>query len=104
MESARPSVFTKNNQEGVERVKSGGYAYLMESTSIEYVVEKHCELMQVGGLLDNKGYGIALPPGQKCIHSFERTSRIRKEDSRGSKRRILEAQKEGSLMIKNKDP
>ncbi|CAG0923707.1 unnamed protein product [Notodromas monacha] len=63
MDSSRPTVFTKSNQEGVERVKAGGYAFLMESTSIEYVIEKHCELMQVGGLLDNKGYGIALPPG-----------------------------------------
>ncbi|CAG0878614.1 unnamed protein product [Darwinula stevensoni] len=65
MENQRPSVFTKDNAEGVERVKKGNgdYAYLMESTSIEYQIERNCELTQVGGLLDNKGYGIALPPG-----------------------------------------
>ncbi|XP_071449244.1 glutamate receptor ionotropic, kainate 2-like isoform X2 [Hetaerina americana] len=63
MESARPPVFAKANSEGVERVSKGkrGYAFLMESTSIEYVVEKQCDLTQVGGLLDSKGYGIALP-------------------------------------------
>lgn len=33
----------------------------MESTGIEYQVERHCELTQVGNLLDSKGYGIALP-------------------------------------------
>ncbi|XP_046399076.1 glutamate receptor ionotropic, kainate 2-like isoform X1 [Ischnura elegans] len=63
MESARPPVFAKSNSEGVERVSKGkrGYAFLMESTSIEYVVERQCDLTQVGGLLDSKGYGIALP-------------------------------------------
>lgn len=34
----------------------------MESTSIEYVIERNCELTQVGGMLDSKGYGIAMPP------------------------------------------
>lgn len=64
MESARPSVFTETNQEGVERVLrgNGNYAFLMESTSIEYVTERHCTLTQIGGMLDSKGYGIATPP------------------------------------------
>lgn len=34
----------------------------MESTSIEYVIERNCELTQVGSMLDSKGYGIAMPP------------------------------------------
>ncbi|XP_035213366.1 glutamate receptor ionotropic, kainate 2-like [Stegodyphus dumicola] len=63
MESQRPSVFTDNNQKGVERVKKGNYAFLMESTTIEFIVERNCDLTQVGGLLDSKGYGIATPPG-----------------------------------------
>ncbi|XP_022115203.2 glutamate receptor ionotropic, kainate 2 [Pieris rapae] len=64
MESARPSVFTTSNKEGEERVMrgKGAYAYLMESTTIEYVVERNCDLTQVGGMLDSKGYGIAMPP------------------------------------------
>lgn len=32
----------------------------MESTSIEYVIERNCELTQIGGMLDSKGYGIAM--------------------------------------------
>lgn len=62
MEST-PSVFTKSNDEGVERVLKGKrlYAYLMESTVLEYIVERQCELMQVGGWLDYKTYGIAMP-------------------------------------------
>ncbi|KAL7026707.1 hypothetical protein ACKWTF_005134 [Chironomus riparius] len=65
MESQRPSVFTATNFEGVERVKKGrgSYAYLMESTSIEYTIERNCDLTQIGGMLDSKGYGIAMPQG-----------------------------------------
>lgn len=68
MESARPSVFTKSNDEGVDRVKKGKrlYAFLMESTPLEYIIERHCELTQIGGLLDTKGYGIAMPVSECC--------------------------------------
>lgn len=63
MESADPSVFALNNEEGVERVVKGNrmYAFLMESTLIEYHSNRNCNLTQVGGLLDSKGYGIAMP-------------------------------------------
>lgn len=63
MESAEPTVFTKNNDEGVERVAKGDrkYAFIMESTSIEYIVNRNCNLTQVGTLLDSKGHGIAMP-------------------------------------------
>ncbi|RZF39362.1 hypothetical protein LSTR_LSTR000883 [Laodelphax striatellus] len=63
MEAAQPSVFVKSNDEGVERVQKGKrtYAYFMESTSIEYQMERKCDLAQVGTLLDSKGYGIAMP-------------------------------------------
>nr|XP_037290682.1 glutamate receptor ionotropic, kainate 2-like [Rhipicephalus microplus] len=49
--------------EGIERVERGGYAFLMESTNIEYVARRRCQLKQIGGLLDFKGYGIATPHG-----------------------------------------
>uniref|UniRef100_A0AAR5QFC0 Glutamate receptor 1 n=1 Tax=Dendroctonus ponderosae TaxID=77166 RepID=A0AAR5QFC0_DENPD len=64
MESQRPPVFTSSNQEGVDQVVKGkgSYAFLMESTTIEYIIERNCELTQVGGMLDSKGYGIAMPP------------------------------------------
>lgn len=79
MESARPSVFTSSNTEGVERVVKGkgSYAFFMESTSIEYVIERNCELTQIGGMLDSKGYGIAMPPSNynilfKTINIFKK--------------------------------
>lgn len=64
MASAKPSVFEKNNADGVKRVlttKNQLYAFLMESSQIEYEVERNCELKQVGGRMDSKGYGIAMP-------------------------------------------
>lgn len=64
MSSYKPSVFVNNTKEGIERVKKGKYAYLLESTMNEYITQRNCELMQVGGLLDSKGYGIGTPQGE----------------------------------------
>ena len=57
---ANPEVFTASNQEGIERVQGSGgkYAFFMESSSIEYIMERHCDLAKVGGELDAKSYGI----------------------------------------------
>ena len=52
------SVFVKSSEQGIERVLRGNYAFLMESTMIEYNMQKNCDLTQIGGLLDSKGYGI----------------------------------------------
>ena len=63
--SSNPDVFVKSTEEGISRIKKGGYAYLVESTTNEYIRQRDCELMQVGGLLDTKGYGIGTPTGKK---------------------------------------
>ena len=74
MENKRPSVFVKTYDEEVKRVrkvgvngfnkiqddfnlifKQGNYAFLMESTMLDYVVQRDCNLTQIGGLLDSKG-------------------------------------------------
>ncbi|XP_017488759.1 PREDICTED: glutamate receptor ionotropic, kainate 2-like, partial [Rhagoletis zephyria] len=59
----RPSVFVKDYDEGVRRVNEGNYAFLMESAMLDYKVQRNCNLTQIGGLLDSKGYGIATPVG-----------------------------------------
>ncbi|XP_054163695.1 glutamate receptor ionotropic, kainate 2-like [Oppia nitens] len=61
MES-NPEVYIRETSQAIDRVKKGGYAYLMESSSLEYEVQRDCELIQIGSWLDNKGYGIATPP------------------------------------------
>lgn len=63
MSGAKESVFVNSTKEGIERVKQGDYAYLLESTMNEYIAQRDCDLMQVGGLLDSKGYGIGTPQG-----------------------------------------
>ena len=63
MESKNPSVFVPSYEEGVKKVLEGNYAFLMESTMLDYAVQRDCNLTQIGGLLDSKGYGIATPKG-----------------------------------------
>lgn len=55
-----PEVMTDSNPAGVKKAETGEYAFFMESTTIEYTIQRHCNLTQVGGLLDDKGYGIAM--------------------------------------------
>ncbi|XP_049819223.1 glutamate receptor ionotropic, kainate 2 isoform X4 [Aethina tumida] len=63
MENRKPSVFVPTYEEGIQRVLDGNYAFLMESTMLDFVVQRDCNLTQIGGLLDSKGYGIATPMG-----------------------------------------
>ncbi|XP_033226294.1 glutamate receptor ionotropic, kainate 2-like isoform X2 [Belonocnema kinseyi] len=63
MENKKPSVFVPTYEEGIQRVLQGQYAFLMESTMLDYIVQRDCNLTQIGGLLDSKGYGIATPMG-----------------------------------------
>ncbi len=78
MESDKKEVLMGSNQKGVEKVlsESGKYAFFMESTSIEYQVERNdCKLQQIGGTLDSKSYGIAMPQGgwQGCqVHKVKK--------------------------------
>ncbi|XP_032579751.1 glutamate receptor ionotropic, kainate 2 isoform X2 [Drosophila sechellia] len=63
MENRKTAVFVKTYEDGIKRVIEGSYAFLMESTMLDYAVQRDCNLTQIGGLLDSKGYGIATPKG-----------------------------------------
>jgi len=85
MSSTTPSLFTASNMDGVTRVQksNGDYAFMMESTTIEYFTERRCDLVQIGGLLDSKGYGIAVKSGSpyraplsQAILKLHETNRI----------------------------
>ena len=60
------NLLLNSNKEGINKVlqEQGDYAFFMESTTIEYVTERYCQLQQVGGLLDSKSYGIAVQQGK----------------------------------------
>ncbi|XP_024122285.1 glutamate receptor ionotropic, kainate 1 isoform X2 [Oryzias melastigma] len=63
MSSRKNTALVKNNKEGITRVLTTDYAMLMESTSIEYISQRNCNLTQIGGLIDSKGYGVGTPIG-----------------------------------------
>ena len=71
MKSNFDRVMVADNQAGFKRVKESDYAFLAESTSIDYQVQRNCELMQIGDLLDNKGYGLAAPKGKDWVHIYQ---------------------------------
>ncbi|XP_067420921.1 glutamate receptor ionotropic, kainate 4 isoform X1 [Emydura macquarii macquarii] len=71
MYSKQPSVFVKSTEEGIARVLNSNYAFLLESTMNEYYRQHNCNLTQVGGLLDTKGYGIGMPVGSIFRDEFD---------------------------------
>lgn len=68
MSSRQQTALVRNSDEGIQRVLTTDYALLMESTSIEYVTQRNCNLTQIGGPIDSKGYGVGTPIGKKCIN------------------------------------
>jgi len=60
MKALADEVLMKSNEDGLWKVQHENYAYLMESSSIEYITQRYCNVTQIGGLLDAKGYGIAM--------------------------------------------
>ncbi|XP_032905466.1 glutamate receptor ionotropic, kainate 4 [Amblyraja radiata] len=71
MHSKQPSVFVKSTEEGISRVLNSNYAFLLESTMNEYHRQRNCNLTQIGGLLDTKGYGIGLPLASLFRNEFD---------------------------------
>ncbi|KAH9630483.1 hypothetical protein HF086_000696 [Spodoptera exigua] len=60
---ANPAVLVTSNDIGENRVlkSKNKYAFFMESSTIEYKLKRNCDLKKVGGELDSKDYGIAMP-------------------------------------------
>ena len=69
--SSRPNSMVMNITEGVARVKRGNYIFLGESTSLDYITSRHCDLMKVGGNLNSIGYGLATPIGSELRDRFD---------------------------------
>ncbi|XP_022240428.1 glutamate receptor 1-like isoform X1 [Limulus polyphemus] len=66
--NSRKHVFTSSYDEGIKRVREskGKYAFLLESTTNDYINERlPCDTMKVGRNLDAKGFGVATPLGSK---------------------------------------
>lgn len=67
MKEHEQEVMVNETKDGVEKAAKEKYAFFMESSSIEYEIQRRCNLQQVNGLLDEKGYGIAM---RKSMHIF----------------------------------
>ncbi|KAJ3590359.1 hypothetical protein NHX12_008311, partial [Muraenolepis orangiensis] len=78
----QPSVFVKSTEEGIARVLNSNYAFLLESTMNEYYRQRNCNLTQIGGLLDTKGYGIGMSPGSVYRDEFDLAVLKMQEDNR----------------------
>ena len=63
MSSNEAASFVNNSAEGFQRALNQDFAYLAESATIDYKVQRLCKLTQIGGLLDSKGFGLATPKG-----------------------------------------
>ncbi|WAR07408.1 LOW QUALITY PROTEIN: GRIK2-like protein [Mya arenaria] len=109
---ANPDVgLVQNSQEGINRVKTSDYAFITESSTIDYQVQRNCELTQVGGLLDSKGYGLAFPKDSpwtdlisREIIYFQETQQIQKlydkwwKEKSGGKCDVDEGKKDASSL------
>ncbi|XP_050461377.1 glutamate receptor ionotropic, kainate 2-like [Cataglyphis hispanica] len=60
MQKHADEVLMEKNEQGVWKVQQENYAYFMESSSIEYIKQRKCNVTGIGGLLDSKSYGIAM--------------------------------------------
>ncbi|CAK1541962.1 unnamed protein product [Leptosia nina] len=60
----------KSNDAGIDKVINENYAFFAESTTIEYTIERQCEVTMVGELLDSKGYGLAMKKNSQYRHSL----------------------------------
>lgn len=91
IENMKTSV--SSNDAGQKRVGEGKYAFFMESTTIEYIVERNCNLTQIGGLIDSKGYGLA----------FSKKSRLKRPYRTLLNEGILHLEETGILLaLKNR--
>jgi imidazoleglycerol phosphate synthase glutamine amidotransferase subunit HisH len=57
------TVMLESNEAGLNKAKSEKYAYFMESSTIEYIEQRHCDVAHVGSNLDQKGYAIGMKKG-----------------------------------------
>lgn len=85
MNSRRQSVMVKHVEEGIQRVLTSDYAFLTESTTIEFITQRNCNLTQIGGLIDSKAYGVGAPMGKpsllclfvvRCLNSLSQNERL----------------------------
>jgi len=61
----RDDSMVSSNLEGMNKVleEEGGFAHIMESVSVDYLVARNCDLIKVGDTFSPRMYGLALHQG-----------------------------------------
>ncbi len=57
----KPSALTSTNEEGIARVRTQNYAFILPDTIAEYITYQSCDLLTVDKFLLDEGYALALP-------------------------------------------
>lgn len=70
MKSNPKDLLIKSTADGIKKIKNENFALICESKLIEYMIERDCELVQVGGLLDDKNNGLGTPNSIKHLFTF----------------------------------
>ena len=66
---AKPSVFTDSNMEGIKKVRSEKYVYIIPHTIGDYIVRrKPCDLTTIDRFLMDRGYSLAVAKGNNKLH------------------------------------
>jgi len=65
VESQYPNGFVSNYSEGIRRVQesNGNYAFLLESSALDYASRQDCNLYKAGGNVNTINYALAFPIG-----------------------------------------
>ncbi|UXI20877.1 hypothetical protein NH340_JMT06820 [Sarcoptes scabiei] len=77
-----PSVFVDGERDGLHRVKTERYAFIAESTFIEYVVERDCDLVAIDDRRKNFqfSYAIAVAKGSPLKDRFSKAIHLLKSN------------------------
>lgn len=68
--SHKSAKLVANNLIGINQVLQGSYAFLMESSTLTYYTNRHCNLTQLVNILTGNGYGIAFPQNSPFRDTF----------------------------------
>ena len=70
----RPSVsFTTSNEEGVARVRTDNYAFILQDKIAEFVSRREpCDMLAIDRFLLYEGFGLAVPKGSALLPQLNR--------------------------------
>lgn len=73
MIAAEEYAFTRTNEEGIERVRTDDYVYILPDKIADYVTrQKPCDLTSIGSFLIDEHFGLAVPKGSVLLSYLNR--------------------------------